>query len=126
MAPKAELREFLKSRRDRLRPEDVGLPSGGRRRVPGSGARSSRCWRASATRNSGTKRYRHPVVGEMKIHFEAMRLADEDQLLFIYSVESGTALHDAMRLPATWAATQDAEAAHRSTRGVDDRASPIA
>jgi len=28
MAPKAELREFLKSRRDRLRPEDVGLPSG--------------------------------------------------------------------------------------------------
>ena len=35
MAPKAELREFLKSRRDRLRPEDVGLPSGGQRRVPG-------------------------------------------------------------------------------------------
>ena len=35
-----------------------------------------------ATRNSGTKRYRHPVVGEMTIHFEAMRLADVDQLLF--------------------------------------------
>src|SRR5689334_15808909 len=35
MAPKAELGEFLKSRRDRLRPEDVGLPSGGQRRVPG-------------------------------------------------------------------------------------------
>ena len=29
MAPKAELREFLKSRRDWLQPEDVGLPSGG-------------------------------------------------------------------------------------------------
>jgi len=35
MAPKAELGEFLRSRRDRLRPEDVGLPSGGQRRVPG-------------------------------------------------------------------------------------------
>ena len=79
-----------------------------------------------ATRNSGTKRYRHPVVGEMKIHFEAMRLADEDQLLFIYSVEPGTPSHDAMRLLATWAATQDAEAAHASTRDVDDRASPMA
>jgi hypothetical protein len=54
-----------------------------------------------ATRDFGTKRYRHPVVGEMKIHFEAMRLADEDQLLFIYSVEPGTPSHDAMRLLAT-------------------------
>jgi MmyB-like transcription regulator ligand binding domain len=70
-----------------------------------------------ATRNSGTKRYRHPVVGELKIHFEAMRLADEDQLLFIYSVEPGTPSYDAMRLLATWAATQDAEAAHPSTQG---------
>ncbi|MFF6785724.1 helix-turn-helix domain-containing protein [Streptomyces sp. NPDC012510] len=32
---RAELREFLRSRRARLRPEDVGLPSYGRRRVPG-------------------------------------------------------------------------------------------
>lgn len=31
----AELREFLRSRRARLKPEDVGLPSSGRRRVPG-------------------------------------------------------------------------------------------
>ncbi len=32
---RAELREFLRSRRARLGPEDVGLPSSGRRRVPG-------------------------------------------------------------------------------------------
>ena len=31
----AELREFLRSRRARVKPEDVGLPSHGRRRVPG-------------------------------------------------------------------------------------------
>ncbi|WP_197681631.1 helix-turn-helix transcriptional regulator [Actinopolymorpha singaporensis] len=32
---RAELAAFLRSRRDRLRPEDVGLPPGGRRRTPG-------------------------------------------------------------------------------------------
>lgn len=32
---KQELGEFLRSRRERLRPEDVGLPSGSRRRTPG-------------------------------------------------------------------------------------------
>ncbi|MGW3565970.1 helix-turn-helix transcriptional regulator [Streptomyces sp. NPDC000941] len=31
----AELAAFLKSRRDRIRPSDVGLPAGPRRRVPG-------------------------------------------------------------------------------------------
>ncbi|ARP73109.1 XRE family transcriptional regulator [Streptomyces pluripotens] len=31
----AELAAFLKSRRDRIRPSDVGLPTGPRRRVPG-------------------------------------------------------------------------------------------
>src|ERR1700730_12481338 len=32
---KQELGAFLRSRRERLRPEDVGLPSGPRRRTPG-------------------------------------------------------------------------------------------
>ncbi|ONI66795.1 transcriptional regulator [Kribbella sp. ALI-6-A] len=32
---KQELAAFLRSRRERLRPEDVGLPSGSRRRTPG-------------------------------------------------------------------------------------------
>ncbi|QKZ17305.1 helix-turn-helix domain-containing protein [Streptomyces chartreusis] len=32
---RTELREFLRSRRARIRPQDVGLPSHGRRRVPG-------------------------------------------------------------------------------------------
>lgn len=30
-----DLGDFLRSRRERLRPEDVGMPSGGRRRTPG-------------------------------------------------------------------------------------------
>jgi hypothetical protein len=32
---RAEPREFLRSRMVRLKPEDIGLPSYGRRRVPG-------------------------------------------------------------------------------------------
>jgi transcriptional regulator with XRE-family HTH domain len=35
MDPRTELSAFLRSRRGRLHPEDVGLPSYGRRRVPG-------------------------------------------------------------------------------------------
>ncbi|WP_329134564.1 helix-turn-helix domain-containing protein [Streptomyces sp. NBC_00670] len=35
MANNAELREFLRTRRARVRPEDVGIETGGRRRVPG-------------------------------------------------------------------------------------------
>ncbi|MFB4306520.1 helix-turn-helix transcriptional regulator [Actinomadura sp. GTD37] len=35
MAKNGELREFLRTRRARVRPEDVGIPAGGRRRVPG-------------------------------------------------------------------------------------------
>ena len=35
MTSPAEIREFLMSRRERLQPEDVGLPRGTRRRVPG-------------------------------------------------------------------------------------------
>ncbi|MEU6036973.1 helix-turn-helix transcriptional regulator [Actinomadura sp. NPDC047616] len=33
--PTREMAEFLRSRRDRIRPETVGLPAGGRRRAPG-------------------------------------------------------------------------------------------
>jgi transcriptional regulator with XRE-family HTH domain len=35
MAPRQQLAEFLRARRQRLKPEDVGLPVGDRRRVPG-------------------------------------------------------------------------------------------
>ncbi|MEC3955444.1 helix-turn-helix transcriptional regulator [Nocardia sp. CDC153] len=35
MSDRSEMGEFLRSRRSRLRPEDIGLPVWGRRRVPG-------------------------------------------------------------------------------------------
>jgi transcriptional regulator with XRE-family HTH domain len=60
-------------------------------------------------RSHGTKRYRHPVVGPMTVSYEAMTLPDDDQLLYVYSVEPGTPSADAMRLLGSWAATDDAE-----------------
>jgi transcriptional regulator with XRE-family HTH domain len=58
-------------------------------------------------RSYGTKRYRHPVVGPMTVHYEASELGDEDQLLYVYSVEPGTPSADAMALLGSWAATED-------------------
>jgi transcriptional regulator with XRE-family HTH domain len=58
-------------------------------------------------RNHGTKRYHHPVVGPMTIHYESSALGDQDQVLYIYSVEPGTPSADAMALLGSWAATED-------------------
>jgi len=58
-------------------------------------------------RSYGTKRYRHPVVGPMTVHYEASALGDEDQQLYVYSVEPGTPSADTMALLGSWAATED-------------------
>ncbi|WP_328498898.1 hypothetical protein OHS59_43705 [Streptomyces sp. NBC_00414] len=44
--PRRELAEFLRTRRTRVRPQDVGLEPGPRRRVAsGCGGRNWLCWR---------------------------------------------------------------------------------
>jgi transcriptional regulator with XRE-family HTH domain len=58
-------------------------------------------------RSYGTKRYHHPVVGPITVHYEASALGDEDQVLYVYSVEPGTPSADAMALLGSWAATED-------------------
>lgn len=67
-------------------------------------------------RSHGTKRMRHPVVGELEIHYEAMNLpGDPDQTLFVYTTRPGSPSHDAMRLLSSWLATTD-EPAGREIR----------
>ena len=57
-------------------------------------------------RSHGTKRMRHPVVGELEIHYEAMNLpGDPDQTLFLYTTRAGSPSRDAMRLLSSWLAT---------------------
>jgi transcriptional regulator with XRE-family HTH domain len=52
----------------------------------------------------GTKRYRHPIVGELTVRYETFMLPDDDQSLVTYSTEPGSESETALRLLAAWSA----------------------
>jgi hypothetical protein len=55
---------------------------------------------------TGTKKFHHPVVGDIEVVYETMPLpADPGLVLTIYSPEPATTSADAMTLLATWATT---------------------
>ncbi|GAA4922914.1 transcriptional regulator with XRE-family HTH domain [Actinomycetospora succinea] len=55
---------------------------------------------------TGTKRFHHPVVGEMEVGYETIPLpADPGLRLTVYSPEPASPSADALTLLATWAAT---------------------
>ncbi|MEU9352487.1 helix-turn-helix transcriptional regulator [Streptomyces griseoloalbus] len=59
-------------------------------------------------RTWGTKAYHHPVVGDLTVSYQAMALAGrEDQTLFVYTTQSGSADETALRLLATWKSSVD-------------------
>ncbi|MEV0406514.1 helix-turn-helix transcriptional regulator [Actinoallomurus sp. NPDC050550] len=54
-------------------------------------------------RTDGTKGYHHPVVGDLTVTYQAMKLpAVEEQTLYIYTSEPGSASEAALRLLASW------------------------
>ncbi len=56
--------------------------------------------------SSGVKHFHHPIVGELHLLFEAMELSADTRLsLYVYSPEPGTSSDNAIRLLASWAAT---------------------
>ena len=58
--------------------------------------------------NSGTKRFIHPLVGELSLNFERFDLAGESGLtMFTYTAEPGTRSAEGLGLLASWAATAD-------------------
>src|SRR3954447_19461054 len=64
---------------------------------------------------SGRKRLRHPVVGQLDLDFESMELAGEPGYqLNVYTAAAGTPSADALKLLASWAATQE----HLATEAV--------
>ena len=68
-----------------------------------------RLWSSHNVRHhgAGAKVFRHPVVGEMTIAYEGLEMAAEPGLtLTIYSVEPDSPSEEAMRLLASWAATE--------------------
>jgi transcriptional regulator with XRE-family HTH domain len=63
-------------------------------------------------RTYGSKRLRHPVVGELTVDYETFMMpGDADQTLFIFTTEAGTASRDAMNLLISWSLS----AAHGKT-----------
>ncbi len=69
-------------------------------------------WAAHNVRlhRTGVKQFRHPVVGNLDLLFEAMALeADEGLTLTALSAEPGTPSRDALKLLESWSATVDQE-----------------
>ncbi|MFF7727160.1 helix-turn-helix transcriptional regulator [Streptomyces sp. NPDC008001] len=56
-------------------------------------------------KTSGTKRFHHPVVGDLALTYETLRAADDpDQALITYAAEPDTPSHDALRMLLTQSA----------------------
>ena len=61
-------------------------------------------------RTTGTKRYHHPVVGDLAVEYQALHPAgDPDQILIIYTTEPRSASETSLRLLATWASERAAQ-----------------
>jgi transcriptional regulator with XRE-family HTH domain len=73
----------------------------------------------------GPKRFRHPVVGDLVLHVEALQLHDGQRWLYTYAVEPGTPSADAMRLLGSWSASRStAEGAADGAARSDAEVSP--
>ncbi|WP_082600863.1 helix-turn-helix transcriptional regulator [Nocardioides sp. Soil777] len=64
---------------------------------------------------TGTKRLHHPVVGDLDLSYESFPAPDHGQTLLIYVAEPGTPSYDALRVLASYAATDQHSAARDST-----------
>jgi hypothetical protein len=64
------------------------------------------------THRAGLKKLHHPLVGDLDLNFESAELASQPGLILVfYAADPGTPSADALKLLASLAATQDAEAA---------------
>ncbi|MFD5411578.1 helix-turn-helix transcriptional regulator [Streptomyces nojiriensis] len=55
-------------------------------------------------KTSGTKRFHHPVAGDLELAYETLRATDDpDQALITYAAEPGSPSHDALRMLLAWA-----------------------
>ena len=69
-------------------------------------------WGAHNVRHHGTgvKNFHHHIVGDLTLAYEGLEMAAEPGLtLTIYTAEPGSPSEDALRLLASWAASQEAE-----------------
>jgi transcriptional regulator with XRE-family HTH domain len=66
-------------------------------------------WAAHNVRfhRTGSKRFHHPVVGDLDLTFEALDLTADGLRITAYTAEPGTPSADGLKLLASWAATLD-------------------
>ena len=63
------------------------------------------------THGAGTKRFHHPVVGDLTLAYEELAITAEPGLvLYVYTAEPGSASADRLRLLASWEATPSTSA----------------
>jgi transcriptional regulator with XRE-family HTH domain len=63
---------------------------------------------------TGIKCFRHHIVGDLVLAYESMDLrAEPDLTMTLYAAEPGSPTEDALRLLASWAASQEADASRQ-------------
>ena len=68
-------------------------------------------------RTTGTKAYHNPVVGDVTVEYQALNPSgDPDQILIVYTTETGSADETSLRLLANWHDDQRHVEATRSGR----------
>jgi len=61
-------------------------------------------------RTFGTKRFRHPMVGDLTLDYETLTLpGDPDQALFVYTAPAGTTSRQSLDVLASWTLAPSAE-----------------
>ncbi|MBP2381260.1 helix-turn-helix domain-containing protein [Brachybacterium sacelli] len=75
------------------------------------------------THGAGTKRFHHPVVGELTLAYEELAItAEPGRAVIVYTAEPGSTSQERLRLLASWQASRRAEA----RRGEDPLPEPEA
>ena len=76
-------------------------------------------WSTARTHGTGTKRFHHPIAGELTLAYEELAITAEPGLvLLVYTAEPGSPSAERLRLLASWAATTDgAHAPHGTPSG---------
>jgi transcriptional regulator with XRE-family HTH domain len=83
-------------------------------------------WAAHNVRRhtSGSKRMRHPVIGEIELNYQSFELPGEPGLRFsVFTAEPDTPNQEALRFLASWAATNQRPASNRP-RATDIKTQP--
>ncbi|MBL7258801.1 MmyB family transcriptional regulator [Paractinoplanes lichenicola] len=78
---RARLAAYLRTRREAVQPEDVGLPRGRRRRAPGHPVAGPYC---------GSLAFEHPVVGRLQLDCQRLLDPDQSQEFVVYTAALGT------------------------------------